>query len=107
MLPPKGGSYRTRTDYRSDGLSVSCLPPLARAAREMETYPLSIDIPWMLVLSVLVGAYAVSVGTFLLLENRSPQSTFAWLFLFLVFPIGGLVIYALFGRSRHAFSGGR
>ena len=73
----------------------------------MNPYPLSIDVPWMLVLSVLVGAYAVSVGTFLLLENRSPQSTFAWLFLFLAFPIGGLVIYALFGRSRHAFSGER
>jgi cardiolipin synthase len=62
------------------------------------------SLSWTVVLTVLVGAYALSVAVFLVLENRSPQSTFAWLFLLLVFPLGGLVIYALFGRNLHAFS---
>jgi cardiolipin synthase len=59
---------------------------------------------WSLLLTVLVTAYGVIVSIFLLLENRSPQSTFAWLFLLLVFPLGGLIIYLLFGRHRRAFS---
>jgi len=41
------------------------------------------------------------------LENRSPQSTFAWLLLLVIFPVGGLVIYGMFGRSWHAFSRGK
>ena len=61
-------------------------------------------VSWTLVLAVLVGGYTLSVAIFLVLENRAPQSTFAWLFLLLVFPIGGLVVYVMFGRSRHAFS---
>ena len=61
-------------------------------------------VSWTLVLTVLVSAYALSVAAFLVLENRSPQSTFAWLFLLLVFPLGGVVIYSMFGRRRHAFS---
>jgi len=56
------------------------------------------------VLTALVSLYALTVAIFLVFENRSPQSTFAWLFLLLVFPLGGLAIYVLFGRSRHAFS---
>jgi cardiolipin synthase len=64
-------------------------------------------VSWPLVLSALVGAYALAVAVFLILENRSPQSTFAWLFLLLIFPLGGVVVYIMFGRSRHAFSRGR
>lgn len=59
---------------------------------------------WVQVLTVLVGAYAAVIAVFLVLENRSPQSTFAWLFLMLGFPVGGLVIYTLFGRGWKAFS---
>lgn len=59
---------------------------------------------WTLAVTALVGAYAIGTAVFLILDNRSPQSTFAWLFLLLVFPLGGLVIYVLFGRGRHAFS---
>jgi cardiolipin synthase len=59
---------------------------------------------WSLLLTLLVGAYGVVVAIFLLLENRAPQSTFAWLFLLLVFPLGGLLIYLMFGRRRRAFS---
>jgi cardiolipin synthase A/B len=61
-------------------------------------------VSWTTVWTILVGGYAVAVAAFLILENRPPQSTFAWLFLLLVFPVGGLVIYAMFGRKRHAFS---
>jgi cardiolipin synthase len=61
-------------------------------------------VSWTTALTIVVGAYAVSVAAFLILENRSPQSTFAWLFLLVVFPLGGLAIYAMFGRGRHAFS---
>jgi cardiolipin synthase len=61
-------------------------------------------ISWSAALTTAVGAYALSVAVFLILENRSPQSTFAWLLLLLLFPLGGLVIYMMFGRNRHAFS---
>ena len=61
-------------------------------------------VDWVQVLTVLVGVYAAVIAVFLVLENRSPQSTFAWLFLMLGFPVGGLVIYTLFGRGWKAFS---
>ena len=61
-------------------------------------------ISWVGLWAILVGAYAISVAIFLILENRSPQSTFAWLFLLILVPLGGIAIYALFGRGRHAFS---
>ncbi len=61
------------------------------------------EISWR-VLTAIITAYAVAIAVFLILENRSPQSTFAWLFLLLVFPFGGLVIYVMFGRDRHVFS---
>ncbi len=57
---------------------------------------------------IVAGAlYAASVAAFLILENRSPQSTFAWLFVILLLPVAGLVMYAMFGRSQHAFSRAR
>jgi cardiolipin synthase len=61
-------------------------------------------ISWTAVLTAVVSLYALSIAVFLVLENRSPQSTFAWLFLLVLFPLGGLIIYAMFGRGRHAFS---
>jgi cardiolipin synthase len=48
--------------------------------------------------------YAIATSVFLLLDNRTPQSTFAWLLWFYVLPIGGVVIYLFFGRNRRAFS---
>ena len=59
---------------------------------------------WSVAVSTLLAVYALSIAVFLILENRSPPSTFAWMFLLLVFPVGGLAIYALFGRNRHFFS---
>jgi cardiolipin synthase A/B len=62
------------------------------------------DWTWFQLLTMVAGLYALSIAVFLVLENRSPQSTFAWLFLMLAFPVGGLVVYTLFGRGWKAFS---
>ncbi len=62
------------------------------------------DWHWTQLFTTAAGLYAVFIAIFLVRENRSPQSTFAWLFLMLVFPVGGLVIYTLFGRGWKAFS---
>lgn len=65
------------------------------------------DLSWTVALTTAVSVYALGIAVFLILENRSPQSTFAWLFLLLLFPLGGLIIYVMFGRGRRAFSRGR
>ena len=65
---------------------------------------MKVTVDWVQVLTVLAGVYTAVIAVFLMLENRSPQSTFAWLFLMLGFPIGGLIIYTLFGRGWKAFS---
>ncbi len=48
--------------------------------------------------------YLAAVTVFLVLENRSPQSTFAWLFLMVLAPGVGPFVYFLFGRGPDAFS---
>ena len=48
--------------------------------------------------------YLAIATVFLVLENRSPQSTFAWLFLMVLAPGVGPVLYFLFGRGSKAFS---
>jgi cardiolipin synthase A/B len=57
---------------------------------------------WLAV--ALAFAYALSVTAFLALQNRSPQSTFAWVLLFVLFPPGAWLAYIMFGRGRHVFS---
>jgi cardiolipin synthase A/B len=57
---------------------------------------------WLAV--TLTFAYALSVTIFLALQNRNPQSTFAWLLLFVLFPPGAWLTYIMFGRGRHVFS---
>jgi cardiolipin synthase len=59
---------------------------------------------WTAALGWFFAAYALLTGIFILLENRRPQATLAWMLLFLTLPGIGLVIYALFGRDRKAFS---
>ena len=53
---------------------------------------------------VFLTIYAVFVAVFLIMENRSPQSTLAWLPVLLLLPGLGLFIYLLAGRTWHAFS---
>ena len=44
--------------------------------------------------------YFIVVSAYIVSENRRPQSAFAWLFLLLTIPVGGVVVYILFGRMR-------
>jgi cardiolipin synthase A/B len=48
--------------------------------------------------------YILAAGTFIITENRRPQATFAWIFLFVILPGAGVVIYILFGRELRDFS---
>ncbi|MFM8320239.1 MAG: cardiolipin synthase [Chloroflexota bacterium] len=57
---------------------------------------------WLLWAGIFV--YILGVLLIILLDNRTPQSTFAWLFLMLTFPVVGLLIYLFTGRSQKAFS---
>jgi cardiolipin synthase len=59
---------------------------------------------WTAAIGWFFAVYALLTGIFIILENRRPQATMAWMLLFLVFPGGGLVIYFLFGRDWKAFS---
>jgi cardiolipin synthase A/B len=56
------------------------------------------------VLATLLFVYALVTGVFLLMENRRPQSTLAWMLVFFFAPGIGLLIYLLFGRDTKAFS---
>lgn len=51
-----------------------------------------------------VALYILAMMIVILLDNRDPQATFAWMLLLLVFPVLGLLIYIFFGRGRKTFS---
>lgn len=53
--------------------------------------------PAILAAVTLIFAYAMSVTALLALQNRTPQSTFAWALLFVLFPPVALLIYIMFG----------
>lgn len=55
------------------------------------------------ILGLVLGLYAVIMIMIILLDNRTPQSAFAWLFLMLGVPVIGLLIYIFFGRGYKAF----
>lgn len=59
---------------------------------------------WNVVLALLYIVYALGVIIFLIMDRRTAQSTFAWLLFMLAFPIVGLLIYIMTGRSWKAFS---
>jgi len=44
--------------------------------------------------------YLVISIIFLILDNRKTASTYAWIFLFIIFPVIGLLIYMFFGKSH-------
>lgn len=48
--------------------------------------------------------YGIGAAVYLVLENRRPQATLAWMLVFIFLPVLGVVVYVLFGRSRKAFS---
>lgn len=55
-------------------------------------------------LTIVFALYALGMTVFLILENRRPQATLAWMLIFFTAPVIGAVIYVLFGRERKAFS---
>ena len=57
----------------------------------------------LLIFQVLFIAYLVSVVAFIISENRTPKSSFAWMLMFLLLPMVGLIIYLLVGRGHQAF----
>jgi cardiolipin synthase len=59
--------------------------------------------PWFL----LWLAYLVGTAFFLILQNRRPQGTLAWMLSFAVLPALGPILYLLFGRDRKGFSRAR
>ena len=63
-----------------------------------------VSLRTLVVVVTLIFAYAVAVTAFLALQNRSPQSTFAWVLLFVLFPPAALLTYIMFGRGLHVFS---
>ena len=56
------------------------------------------------ILATLLFFYALATTVFLLLENRRPQSTLAWMLVLFFAPGVGLLIYLFFGRDTKAFS---
>jgi cardiolipin synthase A/B len=56
------------------------------------------------ILSTSLALYALVMAVFLILENRRPQATLAWMLAFIFAPGMGVLIYVLFGRDRKAFS---
>ena len=64
----------------------------------------SITLTLQQILSLLIAIYICIVVGVILLDNLAPQSTFAWLFLMVAFPILGFLVYLFFGRNYKAFS---
>ncbi|WP_341863771.1 cardiolipin synthase [Gymnodinialimonas sp. 57CJ19] len=56
-----------------------------------------------LILQLFIGSYMLSVVAFIISENRTPKSTFAWMLVFALLPLIGLGIYLFFGRGHKAF----
>src|SRR5687768_3756066 len=54
--------------------------------------------------TTLLGIYAFVMMVFLVIENRRPQSTLAWMLVLFFAPGIGLLIYLFFGRDTKAFS---
>lgn len=48
--------------------------------------------------------YGIAAAIYIVLENRRPQATLAWMLVFIFLPVLGVVIYILFGRTPKAFS---
>lgn len=42
----------------------------------------------------------IGISFVIFIENRSPQSTLAWFLVLALLPVVGVLLYALFGRSR-------
>lgn len=63
------------------------------------------DSLWSL-LGWLFFFYIIVVSFYIILENRPSTETFAWLLLFILLPVIGVIIYIFFGRNQKGDSGG-
>ncbi len=57
---------------------------------------------WEVTSFLIVALYSFTIFTtifMMLLENRNPVKTIAWIVVLLVFPVAGLIIYIFFGKS--------
>lgn len=61
------------------------------------------DSLWTL-FSWLFWIYVIGAAIFIILENRPPASTFAWLLAFIALPMVGILIYIFFGRDQRIFA---
>ena len=62
------------------------------------------SMTWMAFLGWFFAAYALLMSIYIVLENRRPQATLAWMLVLFSFPGVGLLVYILFGRDRKAFA---
>lgn len=53
---------------------------------------------------MLLVIYTIAVAVFIISENRTPQSTFAWLLFLVMLSLVGLLVYLFLGCGKHAFS---
>ena len=58
----------------------------------------------MSILNIALIIYVIFAIGYIIMENRSPQSTFAWSMLLILLPIIGLLIYYFFGRTWKTFA---
>ncbi|CAM4350823.1 cardiolipin synthetase [Bacillus manliponensis] len=57
-------------------------------------------VPFYTFLGIVWSISILGISFIIFIENRSPQSTLAWLLILALFPVIGVFLYALFGRSR-------
>lgn len=62
----------------------------------------SIPVPYILWLAYVI--YMIAASIFIILDNREPSDTFAWILSFLALPVVGLVLYFFFGRNTQILS---
>ena len=54
-----------------------------------------------LAFAIVLGVYVVLAAFVILLENREPEKTIAWLLALLLIPFVGFIFYLFFGRDWH------
>src|SRR5690606_14630282 len=59
---------------------------------------------WWVYLGWAFAAYALVTSVYIILENRRPHATLAWMLALFALPGLGLLTYGLFGRGRKAFA---
>jgi cardiolipin synthase len=64
----------------------------------------SVNSIWTGLIPVVFLIYLVGSTIFIVMENKEPKTTLAWILLFWLLPFIGPLVYAFFGRGHRAFS---